>query len=235
MKRALPALLLALGAVACGGTKHGAGVYSETPSQRQARQEAEFAAGEKLGIDGLRHELGALGVGPDEYALVVEPDHQIEVIQLRVGRDRMAKLDRDALASLVLDSNFRLTFADPAAERAVDVTEELFRREMAKEIAVLKRHGDWERVPRLRRGEPLQTLAHRIEDWCGFEPGGALHTVGGRWLEYSHAPVDTAVREPVPGVAAARFDCLRRVVYATQLRRHFIGYRGEPPPPLYPT
>ena len=101
-------------------------------------------------------------------------------------------------------------------------------------MAVVKAHGDWERIPRKREGEPITSLARRVEDWCDFDPGRALHVIDGRWLEYSHAPVDIAVREPVPGRATDRFDCLRRTVYATQLRRHFIGYRGEEPPPVYP-
>jgi len=233
VNRAPAALVLAIALASCGGAERGAGIYPETPAERQARQQAKFEAGEKIGLDGLRRELAALGLKPGEYAQVTEPDHQIKVLELRAGPGRIAAIDRKALARLVLDSNFRLTFADPESARAVDVAEELYRREMAMEIAILKRHGDWGRVPRPRPGEPIQMLAHRIEDWCGFDPGGALLVVGGKWLEYSHAPVDEAVTEQVPGAAAARFDCLRRVVYATQLRRHFIGYRGEPPPPLY--
>jgi hypothetical protein len=224
---------LAVLALAACGTERGAGIYPETPAARQARQNAEFEAGEKLGVDGLERALVALDIGRGTFVRVIEPDHQIEVIELRAAPNALDGATRAALAKLVLDSNFRLTFADSRTERAVDVGEELYRREMAKEIAVLKRHGDWARVPRLRPGEPLRLLAHRVEDWCDFDPGHALRVVDGKWLEYTHVPVDEAVIEPVPARATARFDCLRRVVYATQLRRHFIGYRGEPAPPIY--
>lgn len=230
MKSAVPLLLLALSG--CGDGR-GEGIYPETPAERRTRAEAKYLAGERLGIDGLRRELAALGVKESEYSAVTEPDHGIEVLELRIAPDRLAELDPDALARLVLDSNFRLTFSDPDTERAVGVGEEMYRRETATEIAELKRHGDWHRVPRSKPGEPMASFARRIENWCDFEPGQALRVIDGRWLEYSHAPVDMAVAEPVPGDAAARFDCLRRVVYATQLRRHFIGYRGEPPPPVY--
>ncbi|MXO75373.1 hypothetical protein GRI40_09125 [Altererythrobacter aerius] len=230
MKRAL--LLVALLASACQGER-GAGVYRETPEARQARQDAAFLAGERVGVGAIKGRLADIGIGPDRYRLVTDPDHGVELVELAGPPDGLSKSQREALGRLVVDSNFRLTFADAATERAVDPGEEMYRRDVITAIAELDRHGDWDRVPRMTPGESLTLLARRIEAWCDFERGDALNVIDERWLEYSHAPVDAAVTEPVPADAAARFDCLRRVVYATQLRRHFIGYRGEQPPPVY--
>lgn len=230
MKRALPLLVIAL--AACG-PERGAGVYPESQAERDAAREAAFAKGEALGLDGLRAKLVELGVEPAEIATVPDPDYAIDRLVMNISVDRLDEFDTNVLAGLVVDSNFRLTFADPAIERAVDVGEELYRREMAAEIAILKRHGDWDRVPRQNEGEAMAEFGRRLEHWCDFEPGAALRVIDGRWLEYTRGPVDAAVGEAKPGPDTARFLCLRRAVYATQLRRHFIGYRGEAPPPLY--
>jgi hypothetical protein len=225
-------MLLAFTLAACE-PERGEGVYPRTAAEREADTEAKFQAGEKLGLGGLRVRLHALGVKESEIAQVVEPDHGVTVLQLAFGPDRLRALDSRALADLVLDSNFRLTFADPATARAVPVAEEDYRRERLAEVAVLKRHGDWQRVPRQRLGESVASIARRVEHWCDFDPGDALRVIDGAWLDYRHAPVDTAVRELGAGPASDKFDCLRRTVYATQLRRRFIGYRGRPPPPVY--
>lgn len=229
-----PLALLPLALIAACGPERGAGVYPETPEARQARQEAEFRAGERLGLDGLRKALLALGIEESEIEQVADPDHGIEMLRLDIDMARLEELDAQALARLELDSNYRLLFADESVARAVPTAEEIYRRDRAKEIAVLKRHGDWERVPRLKPGEAIPSLARRVENWCDYDAGKGLQVIDGRWLEYSHYPVDSAVGESTPGAATDRFDCLRRTVYATQLRRYFIGYRGEPPPVLYP-
>jgi hypothetical protein len=228
----LPALVLL---AACGAQEpeRGAGVYPLAPHERQARQEAQFQAGEKMSLDDLRRALLALGVRKDEIAKATDPDHGIPVLRVAITPARLAGVDVDVFERLKLDSNYRLEFADEAVARAIAKSDVLYRRETAAEIAVVKAHGDWERIPRLREGETMASLARRVEEWCDFDPGGALQVIDGRWLEYAHAPVDIAVREPVPGRATDRFDCLRRTVYATQLRGYFIGYRGEAPPPLY--
>jgi hypothetical protein len=213
----------------CGDPPRGSGVHELSPAQRIAQDEARFQAGEKLGVDALERQLQALGLHPEEMVRTTDEDYGIEVVRLSIGPERLAALDRPALARLNLDSNYRITFADLSAERAFAhySGEEAFRRDQAEAIAELKRHGDWHRVPRRRGIEPMARFARRLESWCGYEAGEALNVIDGAWLEYTHEFVDGAVREPTPGRKAAQFDCLRRVVYATELRWSFIGNRGR--------
>ncbi|WP_162935703.1 hypothetical protein [Tsuneonella amylolytica] len=233
MRLALLSLLAVTAGCGAAEPERGAGVYPQTPQERQAQQAAEFQKGERLSLGDLRRELLKRGIRETEIIQAIEPDHGIVVLRVAVTPARLSKLDVDALAGLELDSNYRIEFPDAEVDRAVAQSDELFRRERAKEIAVVKSHGDWDRIPRLRDGETITSLARRVEHWCDFDPGSALLVIDDRWLEYSRAPVDTAVREAVPGPQTDRFDCLRRTVYATQLRRHFIGYRGDRPPPIY--
>jgi hypothetical protein len=220
--------LLAL--AGCGDPPPGSGVHELSPAERLARDEARFTAGEQLGLAGLERRLLALGLHREELARAIDRDYGIELVRLSIGPQRLAEIDRPALARLNLDSNYRIAFADPSAERAFAPYsgEEAFRRDQAEAIAELKRHGDWQRVPRRRGIEPMARFAQRLESWCGYESGEALHVIDGAWLEYAHEFVDGAVREAPPGRKGAQFDCLRRVVYATELRWSFIGNRGRP-------
>jgi hypothetical protein len=226
-RRFAPALALAL-VTGCGEPPRGTGVHELSPADRFAADEARFRAGEKLGIESLQRRLLALGVRRDEISRATDEDYRIELVRLAIGPGRLAELDAEALARLQLDSNYRLAFSDPAAEHAfaAHAAEEGFRRDQAEAIAELKRFGDWESVPRRRGREGIPLFARRLESWCDYEPGEALRVIDGAWLEYSHEFVDGAVREAIPGRKAAQFDCLRRVVYATELRWNFIGNRG---------
>jgi hypothetical protein len=213
----------------CGEPPRGSGVHELSPADRLARDEARFRAGETLGVDRLERRLAALGLRGDEMARATDEDYGIEMVRLSIGPKRLAEIDREALARLDLDSNYRIAFADRSVEQAMAhySAEEAFRRDQAEAIAELKRQGDWERVPRRRGTEPMPRFARRLESWCDYEPGEALEVIDGAWLEYAHEFVDGAVREPTPGRKAAQFDCLRRVVYATELRWAFIGNRGR--------
>ena len=229
MTRRRFALVLALALVSgCGEPPRGTGVHEVSPAERIAAGEARFRAGEKLGIESLQRRLLAMGLRRDEIGLATDDDYRIELVRLAIGPQRLAELDAKALARLQLESNYRIAFSDPAAERAfgAHAAEEGFRRDQAEAIAELKRYGDWETVPRRRGREAMPLFARRLESWCDYEPGEALGVIDGAWLEYSHEFVDGAVCEATPGRKAAQFDCLRRVVYATELRWNFIGNRG---------
>ena len=235
MKRLLPLACLAL--VACGGGEQeqprGLGVYDENPQKYAARQQAEVERLQDLPLSAWRARLIQMGITEAEIATVPDPDYDLQRLELRLAPARVRQLDTAALAALVLDSGFLITFADPKTERAVELGEAIYRREREKAIGELAAHQDLARVPRRGEGESLTSLARRIEHWCDYEPGGALEVIDGEWLQYTTAPVSNVVAEPQPGRETARFDCLRRAVFATQLRRYFIGYRGEPPPPIY--
>lgn len=224
------ALVLALASVTgCGEPPRGTGVHELSLAERIAIGEARFRAGERLGIESLQRRLLALGLRRDEIGRATDEDYGIELVRLAIGPRRLAELDAQALARLQLESNYRLAFSDPGAERAFAAyeAEEGFRRDQAEAIAELKRYGDWESVPRRRGREAMPLFARRLESWCDYEPGEALNVIDGAWLEYAREFVDSAVREAVPGRKAAQFDCLRRVVYATELRWNFIGNRGS--------
>jgi len=226
-RRFAPALALAL-VTGCGEPPRGTGVHELSVDERIAAGEARFRAGEKLGIASLQRRLLALGLRRDEMGRAIDEDYRIELVLLAIGPRRLAELDAKALARLQLDSNYRLAFSDPAAERAfaAHAAEEGFRRDQAEAIAELKRYGDWESVPRRRGREAMPLFARRLESWCDYAPGEGLKVVDGAWLEYARGFVDGAVREASPGRKTAQFDCLRRVVYATELRWNFIGNRG---------
>lgn len=226
-RRFAPVLALAL-VSGCGEPPRGTGVHELSPAERLAADEARFRAGEKLGIKSLQRRLLAMGLRRDEISRAIDEDYGIELVRLAIRPRRLSELDAQALARLQLDSNYRLAFPDPAAERAFAAytVEEGFRRDQAEAIAELKRYGDWERVPRRRGREAMPLFARRLESWCDYAPGEGLHVIDGEWLEYSREFVDRAVREATPGRKAAQFDCLRRVVYATELRWDFIGNRG---------
>jgi hypothetical protein len=229
LTRAAATALAALALAGCGEPPRGSGVHVLTLKERIARDDAEFRAGEKLSLDELRQRLLSLELRPDELGRTIDEDYGIELVNLAIPPTRLSALDGSAIAGLQLDSNYRIAFADPATEHALaeEVAEEGFRRDKAQVIAELRRYGDWERIPRRRGLEPMPLFARRLESWCGYGPGEALRVIDGAWLEYAREYVDAAVRERIPGRKAAQFDCLRRVVYATELRRYFIGNRGR--------
>ena len=226
--------LVLLTLAACS-PQRGEGVHVEAPEERQARQEAEFRASTPVGHADVRTRLLGLGLQADEIVPSVDPDHGIPLWTLRMTPERLGQLDAGALSELQLASNYGLAFADLETEKAFARLsgEAAFLRDHARAVRELKRLGDWDRVPRKGQTEPMEPFARRIEKWCDYDPGTALEVIDMAWLNYTRHPVDSAVAEAEAGLASARFDCLRRVVYGTQLRRYFIGYRGEPPPPVY--
>jgi hypothetical protein len=225
MKRVLGAAAV-LALVGCGEPPPGSGVHQVPAAELQAQVEAEYRAGD-VPIVVVEQRLRALGVRPEEMRRVPDPDYGIAMIELAISPQRLATLDAAALARLDLDTNRRLTLADPVARRrfAEIAGEEDFAREQAQAIAELKQAGDWERAPRRRGREPMSLFAPRVERWCGYPPGQALQVIDGAWLLYNQRLANEVVMEPRPGRKRAQFDCLRRIVYATDLRWNFVGYR----------
>ena len=85
------------------------------------------------------------------------------------------------------------------------------------------------RFPIYRPGTPMVAYAKALEHYCGYDEGEALNVVDGKWLEYRHRMVDKAVEDDTDGRdhGMASFKCLVRIVYATDLRPHFIGNRSQ--------
>jgi hypothetical protein len=200
----------------------------ETLDQRIKRQEAEFNATPDIKGAELRERLHALGV-ENGWVTPVLNDHQVEVLELRVPDDAFAKFDKRALAKLVLDSRYRFDFVDQdqIREFALHQGAETHARDKAKALKELSERGQIESFPRYREGMPMTGYASRLEVWCGYSKGEALAVIDGDWLDYRHGMVDKAVEDADDGRAAASFDCVKRVVDATDLRRHFIGNRGR--------
>ena len=225
--RLLLAITLCAFAGACGDAPGIAG-HIETLDQRIKRQEAEFNASPDVKDGELRARLHALGV-KDGWMKPALEENGVEILQLRVPRTDFARLDKRALAKLVLDSRYRFEFVDNGQihEFALYQGAETHARDKKKALAELAEWGQVDSFPRYREGVDLATFAPRLEAWCGYKKGQALRVVDGYWVDYQHSMVDLAV-EDKDGRASASFDCMKRVVDATtELRRRFTGNRGR--------
>lgn len=230
LRSAMGLSVVAIGAT-LGGCDNAAGIPAnsiETRAQRIKRQEAEFNASPDIKGDALRHRLNALGI-EDKWMTPVVEEHGVDVLQVRVPPVEFARLDKRALAKLNLDSRYRFEFVDPGQVHAFALYHgaELHEREKAKALKELAERGQANSFPRYREGSAIAVYASRLEAWCGYRSGEALAVIDGAWLNYRHAMVDMAVVEPYNARAVASFDCVKRVVDATDLRRHFIGNRGR--------
>jgi hypothetical protein len=158
---------------------------------------------------------------------VVE-DHGVEVLQLRVPPADFARLDKRGLAKLLLDSRYRFEFVDrdQVHQFALYQGAETHARDKAKALKELAERGQIDSFPRYSSGMPMEIYAARLEGWCGYKKGQALSVIDGAWLDYQHRMVDMAA-EDQDRRASASFDCMKRVVDATDLRRHFIGNKGR--------
>jgi hypothetical protein len=219
----------ALGALAAGcGNAPGIPENSiETLDQSIKRQEAEFNATPDIKGEELIERLHSLGIR-DAWMMPVPDDHGVEVLQLRVPAADFAKLDKRGLAKLVLDSRYRFEFVDQGQihQFALYQGAETNARDKAKALQELAERGQIDSFPRYSPAMAMGTYASRLEAWCGYKNGEALAVIDGAWLDYQHPMVDMAVQDR-DGRASASFDCVKRVVDATDLRRHFIGNRGR--------
>ena len=224
---AAPILLAAVTLHGCSEA-NGLSERPETWEQRAARQQAEFDASPDIQLPELRARLSKLGVPQSAMKQVVE-DHGVAVLELRPDDRLFDRLDKAELARLVLDSRFRFDFVEPRQVRtfAQHVRAEIDRRDTAKARREIEQRGEAGRVPVYRPGTPMAAYARRLERYCGYGPGQALGVVDDRWLEYRPSMPDLAVKDPRGPGGADSFDCMKRAVDALELRRHFIGNRGE--------
>jgi len=223
----LSGLALCTAATACGDAP-GIEGRIETLDQRIKRQEAEFNASPDIKGEALLTRLHTLGI-KDGWTKRALEENGVEILQLRVPPTDFAKLDKRALAKLVLDSRYRFEFVDDSQvhEFAFYQGAETHARDQRKALSELAERGQADSFPRYREGDAMAAFAPRLEAWCGYKKGQALRVVDGSWVDYQHSMVDLAI-EDKDGRASASFDCMKRVVDATtELRRRFIGNRGR--------
>ena len=84
-----------------------------------------------------------------------------------------------------------------------------------------------DRFPRYVPGRSMTIYALQLEAYCGYPPNYALRVIDGKWLEYRNQIASDAAVGSSRGESYADFLCLRRIVYATDLRNHFIGNRRQ--------
>jgi hypothetical protein len=233
MRAAIPGSLLTVSAAAifvagCGNAPGIPENSIETLDQRIKRQEAEFNATPDIQVPELRERLRELGVA-DAWITPAIEENGVEVLLLRVPNAAFARLDKRALAKLVLDSRYRFEFVDmdQIHEFALYQGAESHARAKAKALRELAERGQLNSFPRYRAGMPMTAYAPMLETWCGYRKGEALAVIDGKWLDYQRRMVDMAAENFDDGRALASFDCIKRVVDATDLRRHFIGNRGR--------
>ena len=213
------------------GTRHS----PETLKQRQARQQAEYEASPNIKGEELQQRLIAAGI-PTQAMTPTLDDYQEQVFAIRIDRPAFDALDKRRLAKLMLDSRSRFQFVDPVQSRefAHFTVAEMNTRAEAKAIAELKARGEFDKIPRYRNGEPMRSFANRLELYCGIEPGDALVVEDAAWLNWNNGSYLTEIaRAGAEGRTVKQlrslesFDCLKRIIDATKVRRHFIGSRGR--------
>ena len=219
-------LALTAALASCGNEAPGIENHIETMDQRLKRQAAEFDATPDINGEELHKRLKALGV-EDAWIKPAVEEHGVEIFELRVPPADFAKLDKDALAKLVLDSRYRFEFVekDQIRQFAIAQGRETQARDKAKALKELTERGQINTFPRYREGMVMSSFAPRLEAWCGYKGGQALRVVEDRWVDYQPEMVNLAVQDK-DGRASASFDCMKRVVDAsTELQRRFIGNR----------
>jgi hypothetical protein len=202
----------------------------ESKAELQAKQDADFAASPDVELPELRQRLHSLGVTDANMSSAVDDDYGVPILMLSFTPAEYARLDKPALAKLELDSRYRLRLTDPsqihdlAQVSGADVQE----RERAIALKELADKGEMDRFPRYVPGRSMTIYARQLEAYCGYRPAEALRVIDGKWLEYNNPMVLDAAVSAANGQSYANFMCLRRIVYATDLRRHFIGNRPRP-------
>ncbi|WP_133239227.1 hypothetical protein [Microvirga sp. KLBC 81] len=185
-----------------------------------------------MDLDEVRSKLVAAGIPATAIRPGKDPDYDIDILILSPTDQMLAKADRDAMAKLQIDSHYAFDFAteEQRVAFAPFVVAENARRDREAAIAVLSQDGKLDKVPRFDGREPMSAFAHRLEQFCGFEPGEALRVVDLHWLEFNNPSFgrETAVAQ-AEGRSIESFWCLKRVIDATGLSRHFIGNRFRNP------
>lgn len=201
----------------------------ESDAELQARDEREYASSPDLQLPELRKELHTLGITDQEISETTE-ENGVRIFMLSLDDATFDKLDKAALARLQLDSRYRLDIkgAGQARKFAEFSVAETAKRQKARALRELAANDEMGKFPRYKPGTPMIAYARALEHYCGYQSGEALNVIEGRWLEYRHRMVDKAVEESGRnGTARASFDCVVRIVYATELQPHFIGNRGR--------
>ena len=201
----------------------------ESEAELQAWSEKEFANSPDMQLPELRKELHNLGVTDADISETVE-ENDVPIFMLTLHDAKFDKLDKAAMARLQLDSRYRFELKDQDQIRkfAHFSVEENAKREKAEALRYLKQNGEMGRFPIYRPGTPMVAYARALEHYCGYDEGEALNVIDGKWLEYRHRMVDKAVEdEGGRDNGMASFKCLVRIVYATDLRPHFIGNRSQ--------
>lgn len=220
------AVLPTLGA--CDGEAPGIRGHVETIDQRIKRHEAEYLATPDIKGAELRAALRAQGI-KDSWISPGTEENGVEILQLRVPDPEFARLNHRALATLALDSRYRIEFVDEDQVRiaALHHGAEMHVRNRAKALKELAARNQLNSYPRYREGVPMSAFVQQLEGWCGYEQEQALRVIDGEWVDYRHSMVDLAAKDQ-QGRAMASFDCVKRVVDATpELGRRFIGNRGR--------
>jgi hypothetical protein len=225
-------LLLAGGAVlalaACGNSKFEPR-RMESEAELQAMSERDFAKSPDMQLPELRRELHKLGITDAEISETVEENY-VPIFMLKLDDAKFDQLDKVRMAELQHDSRYRFELKDPDQIRKFaefSVAEDAKRRK-ARYLRELAENGEMDKFPRYQKGVPMVAYARALEHYCGYQDGEALNVIDGRWLEYRHRMVDKAVEdqdERDHGMAS--FQCLVRIVYATDLQPHFIGNRSQ--------
>ena len=201
----------------------------ESIAELQKWDEQEFANSPDMQLPELRGELHKLGITDAEISDKID-DNNVRIFVLTLDDSKFDKLDKEQMARLQLDSRYRLELKDRDQVRkfAHLSVEENAKREKEEALRYLAKNGEMGRFPVYRPGTPMVAYAKALEHYCGYQDGEALNVVDGQWLEYRHNMVDMAVAdEGKPDHGMASFKCLARIVYATDLRPHFIGNRSQ--------
>jgi hypothetical protein len=201
----------------------------ESDAELQAQDEREYENSPDMQLPELRKALLAMGVA-EEHIRAAKEDHGVDIFMLHTDGATFARLDKRALAKLLHDSRYRFDLANTEQSRVLahySGAEEAERRKERywRELAA---NGEMDIFPRYRAGADMTTYARSLERYCGYRQGEALDVIEGRWLEYRNQMVDSAVSKEGKGAPGmAKFKCVIRIVYATELQPYFIGNRGR--------
>jgi hypothetical protein len=200
----------------------------ESAEELRLRQERDFAASPNIQLPELRQRLKALGVASNQMKLATE-EHGESILLVGLDDSQFEIIDKRALAKLLHDSRYRFELtaaAQRTAFAAYSVAEDNAR-EKTKALKELAENGEMDRFPRYRQGLNMTQYARTLEAYCGYGSGEALRVVQGAWLEYTNKMASDAAVAAAQGKSTANFHCVRRIVYATDLRRQFIGNRDR--------
>lgn len=201
----------------------------ESLAELDAKKHADLEASPNVELPELRKRLHALGVTNANMRPAVD-DYDEPILILTLNPAEYARLDKQALARLELDSRYRFRLSHPWQVRdfAAYSVEEDWAREGAIALRELADKGEMDRFPRYVPGRSMTIYARQLEAYCGYGLGGALRVIDGKWLEYNNQMASDAAAASANGQSYAGFACIRRIVYATNLGPHFIGNRRRP-------